>query len=131
MKEGLLYLFFGGITFFIGIDTYIFLINIYEVHELIANVVSWICGVTFSFFTTKKWVFRNDNWNAGFIIRQLGGFYLARLVTLLLQELLLYAFITRMRWNPIGIKIFTEIINIILNYLVSKFVIFSGRTKHE
>ena len=131
MKESLLYLFFGGITLFIGIGTYIFLINIYEVHELIANVVSWICGVTFSFFTTKKWVFRNDNWNAGFIIRQMGAFYLARLATLLLQELLLYVLITRMRWSPIGIKIFTEVINIILNYLISKFVIFSRRTKHE
>ena len=124
-KEGLLYLFFGGLTFFLAIAVYVILLRCFGVHELISNVVSWICGVTFSFFTTKKWVFRNNNWELGFITKQIAGFYAARLATLLLQEILLYIFITRMSWNDIGVKIVTEMINIILNYLVSKFIIFS------
>ena len=127
-REGLLYLFFGGITVFLGVVVYIVLLRGFGIHELISNVISWIAGVTFSFFTTKKWVFLDRNWQVKYVVHQMFDFYIARLVTLLLQEVLIYIFITRLRFNDVGVKIVTEFINIVLNYLVSKFIIFrSGK----
>lgn len=123
-KEGLLYLLFGGLTVLLAIFVYIILLRGFHIHELISNIISWIAGVTFSFFTTKKWVFLDSNWGLSYVFHQMLNFYIARLGTLLLQEILIYIFITRLHFNDVGIKIATEIINIILNYLVSKFIIF-------
>ena len=123
-REGLLYLLFGGLTVLLAVFVYVALLRGFGIHELISNVISWIAGVTFSFFTTKKWVFLDRNWQIKYVIRQMFDFYMARLATLLLQEVLIYIFITRMRFNDVGVKIVTEFINIVLNYLVSKFIIF-------
>lgn len=126
-REGLLYLLFGGLTFFFALAVYTILLSVFNVHELVSNAISWVCGVTFSFFTTKKWVFLNHNWKLKYVISQLISFFGARLATLFLQELLLYIFVTQLGFNAIGMKIITEIINIILNYLVSKFIIFKKK----
>lgn len=128
-REGLLYLFFGGITFLLAIGVYILFMRVFGVHELVSNVISWVCGVTFSYFTTKKWVFLDYRWAFRYVISQMGGFYMARLATLLLQEVLIYIFISCLGWHDIGVKTTTEVINIVLNYFVSKFVIFTKGEK--
>lgn len=123
-REALLYLFFGGLTFFIGIGIYVWMNTHLGINALIANIVSWIAGVTFSFFTTKRWVFRFKSKGIKTLFQQIFNFYTARLTTLGLQELLLYIFINLLGYGSTLTKICTEIINIILNYLVSKFIIF-------
>jgi len=126
-KEGILYLFFGGLTFFLSIGVYALVSEKAGVKVLVSNVISWIAGVTFSFFTTKKWVFKVEisAWNVLFM--QLVGFYAARIMTLLLQEVLLFIFINELLWNSMIVKGCTEIINIIINYLMSKFVVFKKK----
>ena len=127
-REGLLYLFCGGITFSISMGMYVLLLRVFHIHELVSNAVSWMSGVLFSFFATKKWVFVNDNWDFRFILGQIRDFIGTRIATLLLQEVLLYICIAKMGWNDVVVKIFTEMINIVLNYLVSKFLIFADGT---
>lgn len=126
-KEGILYLFFGGLTFFLAVFVYMLLNDFCGINPLIANIVSWTCGVTFSFFTTRKWVFRSCIIGLNEIIKQLIEFFGARFATLLLQECLIYIFVTRCGVNSMVVKIVTEFINIVLNYLVSKFIIFKRR----
>lgn len=128
-REGLLYLFFGGLTFFLAIGVFIVFNSIFEVSVLWSNIISWISGVTFSFFTTRKWVFRRVADSLYKTVFQMLEFVSARLLTLGLQEALLYIFVTVMGYNSILTKVLTEIINIILNYLASKFVIFRKRKR--
>lgn len=123
-KEGLLYLFFGGLTFSLAIGIYTILSQFFIIDALVSNIVSWIAGVCFSFFTTRKWVFRSEAEGIKATLAQMGEFAAARLATLILQEILLYIFITRLGCNSLFVKICTEIINIVINYLVSKFKIF-------
>lgn len=126
-KEGILYLFFGGITFFLALAVFAGLYYVIGVNVLIANGCSWIAGVTFSFFTTRLWVFQSMTKGLDLLIRQMAEFLSARLATLLLQEILLFIFVTMLGLSSMGIKIITEVINIILNYLVSKFIIFKRK----
>ncbi len=126
-KEGLLYLFFGGLTFFLTIGIYTILNQFFIIDALVSNIVSWIAGVSFSFFMTRKWVFNSKEEGMKVMLAQMREFGAARLATLILQEILLYIFITRFRCNSLFIKICTEIINITINYLVSKFLIFRKR----
>lgn len=128
-REGLLYLFFGGLTFFLAIGVFIVFNSIFEVSVLWSNIISWISGVMFSFFTTRKWVFRRVADSLYKTVFQMLEFASARLLTLGLQEALLYIFVTVMGYNSILTKVLTESINIILNYLASKFVIFRKRKR--
>lgn len=123
-KEGLLYLFFGGLTFFLAIFVYWVFTYCFNIQELVSNVISWVIGVTFSFFTTRKWVFRQKLKGAVDLAVQMASFFAARLATLLLQEILLYVFVVLFSYGSIYVKMGTEMVNIVLNYLVSKFVIF-------
>lgn len=123
-REGLLYLFFGGITFFLVILIYSILVYQCGINILVANALSWISGVVFSFFTTRKWVFLQKSLTKIETLKQLASFLEARVATLLLQEFLLFLLVTLCALNGIVIKTVTEILNIILNYLVSKFIIF-------
>ncbi len=124
-KEVLLYLFFGGLTFFLAIAVFIFLNPGAGVDPLTANIISWICGVTFSFFTTRKWVFKHETSGISRFVLQMAEFYLARTGTLLLQEVLIFIFVWILSVNSVLVKVCTEIINIVLNYIVSKWIIFT------
>lgn len=126
-KEELLYLFFGGLTFFLSIGIYTLLEQLAGLNALAANIASWIAGVTFAFFTTRKWVFKAKTRGIKDLIRQMGDFCAARIMTLALQEILLFIFITLLGFSSILIKTCTEVINIILNYIASKFIIFKNR----
>lgn len=126
-KEGLLYLFFGGLTVLLAIAVFALLYLHIGINELTANAVSWIVGVTFSFVTNRIWVFKAKTRSTAALVRQALSFYAARVGTLLLQEFLIYLFVTKLEQPGVFVKICTEAINIILNYLISKWVIFKRR----
>ena len=128
-KEGVLYLFFGGMTFCVGIGTYALFNIVFSVNVLMANALSWCAGVSFAFFTNRKWVFEADNGDRRDFWKQLYLFAGARILTLLIQEMLLYIFVTLIMLPNLPTKIITEIVNIILNYLLSKIVVFNRKLK--
>lgn len=123
-KEGILYIFFGGLTVAVAILIYALLVNAVQISPMLANAVSWICGVTFSFFTTRRFVFKSEVIDAFATMMQMLSFFGARLATLILQEILLFVFIEKYRMDSLLVKVVTEFLNIVLNYLMSKFVIF-------
>lgn len=126
-KELILYLFVGGCTVVVAISIFAYLTRVLNINPLYANAVSWVTGVLFSFFTTRRWVFQAHKNSFSVLLKQLFEFCSARALTLLLQEVLIYIFIIKLNLNSMVVKICTEIINIILNYLVSKFIIFRQR----
>lgn len=123
-KEILLYLFFGGLTFVISVTTYIFFDVTCKLNELLANVFSWIIAVTFAYITNQNYVFKAYKSNMKLAFRQMWNFFCARILTLVLEELIIYIFITCMHYNSIIIKITAQIVVIIANYFLSKWYIF-------
>jgi putative flippase GtrA len=126
-REGILYLFFGELTFFLAVLVYFVADTLLGIDPLAANIISWISGVTFSFFTTRKWVFCSETSGIRKLLGQMAVFAGARIATLLLQEVLIFIFVTRLKFISILVKLATEVINIILNYLASKFLIFKKK----
>lgn len=120
----MLYLFFGGLAFVLSVASYIFLNLWMGINELIANVLSWTITVFFAFFTNRVWVFRTETSGMKEFVKQMGSFYVGRVVTLIVEELILLIFITWLGWSSVLIKISAQIIVIILNYFISKIWIF-------
>ena len=125
-KEPLLYLFFGGLTTLISIFVFWLFNSPLGLNELVANLISRLLAVLFAFLTNKTWVFQSGGQEKGFLSLML-SFYAGRLVTLGVEELLLLVFITWLGFNSMAVKIAAQIVVIVLNYVISKLLVFRDK----
>jgi putative flippase GtrA len=123
-KEVLLYLFFGVLTTVVSIVTYAVFNIVFGINELIANVLSWILAVLFAFFTNRIWVFSAPTKTTMEFFKQMATFASGRLVTLAIEEIILLVFITILHFNSLVVKIVAQVVVIVLNYVISKLVVF-------
>lgn len=123
-KEALLYLFFGGLSFLLNTILYYITTDILSIDIIIANIVTWIIVVSFCFFTNRTFVF-NDRSKP--ILKQITYFYAARIITLLIENAILFIFIKKLELNNMIVKITAQIIIIIINYIFSKLIIFNKK----
>ena len=123
-KEVLLYLFFGGIAFFLNIFLYILFNGLWGINELIANVFCWVICVLFQFFTNRTWVFSSTTETVAAFFKQMASFFAGRLFTLAVEEIILAVFITWLSLNSMVVKLVAQVIVIVLNYVLSKLWVF-------
>ncbi len=124
-KEVIMYLIFGVLTTVIALASYYILtatiLNAENAVELqIANIISWIAGVLFAFFTNKKFVFESKN-NAKVEFPKFVG---ARIVTLLMDMLVMFVGVTLLTLNHKIMKLLAQVIVIVSNYIFSKLFVF-------
>ena len=112
----------GFLAFFFGGDNLV---------QTLAQTVSWVLSVAFAFFTNRAFVFKDPSRGA-MMLAKLGSFYLSRLFTGLVFEILGFALINAAihaanpDFDPNGIiaKAVTSVAVIVVNYFFSKFLIF-------
>ena len=122
-QEILRYVFFGCFTTVVSIGSFILFEGIFHIHELIANVLSWICAVGFAYGTNRRWVFCSKATGKA-LWAEACGFYGGRLLTLGIEEGLLLVFVTWLGCNSTVIKLAAQFIVLTVNYILSKFLIF-------
>lgn len=125
-KEIINYLIFGVLTTIVSLLTYYLLVftildpnNAIELQ--IANIISWITCVTFAYITNRKYVFNSKDKN---ITKEIIKFYSSRLTTLFLDMTIMFIFVTKLELNDKIIKIIVQVLIIILNYILSKLLVF-------
>lgn len=123
-REMILYLLFGGITFFLNIGLFAGISYFTNINELIINIFCWIVCVSFQFITNRTWVFVSHVNSVLEFIKQIISFFSGRLFTLLVEEIILAVFITYLGFCPMIVKLIGQIIVIILNYAISKLIVF-------
>lgn len=123
-KEILLYLFFGGLTFLVSVISYAFFNIQIGWNALVANIGSWILAVAFAYITNGIWVFDSNASTAADFIKEITSFIGGRVVTLVIEELILFIFITNLGMNSMLVKIVAQVIVIVLNYVISKLIVF-------
>lgn len=128
-KQFLLYALFGGLTFVVSVVSFGFFCTLLTFNELISNLLSWILAVSFAFFTNRIWVFQSPTNTSREFFQQLLKFFSSRLATLGVEEIILLLFVTIMHLPNMLVKIAAQIIVIILNYILSKKVIFTSKAK--
>ena len=117
-KEILLYLFFGVVTTAVSIVSFVFF-EYLKIDALVANVLSWILAVFVAFISELKTRF----------VKKALKFYVARLFTLLVEELLLWVFIKFLHFDSLLVKCIAQIVIIVLNYVISRIYVFSTNKK--
>lgn len=127
-EEKWMYLLFGGLTTVISIATKLLLFYLVPGEpkwESTAGVVfSWICAVTFAFFTNKKYVFKNETKTRGEFWKVFASFYGARLATLGMEEIIFLVCCDWLGMNKSIITFASQVLIFVANYVLSKIFVF-------
>lgn len=126
-KETILYLVFGGLTTLINIVTYWLLTKPLGIDFMVSNAIAWVVSVLFAFVTNKLFVFESKGLNAALVAKELVLFVGARLFSGALDMGIMYLFIDILHFNDLLIKVLSNIIVIIVNYVLSKLIIFKKK----
>lgn len=116
------YLFFGGLTTLINIGVFDWLNH--SMNYQIANVLAWLASVIFAFVTNKLWVFNSKSMAWKTFLWETLTFFFFRLLSLVVDQLIMYVGISLLSGNPLIVKIIDNVIVVILNYFFSKWIIF-------
>ena len=128
-KEIINYLIVGGLTtvvsmaFFYG-STWTFLDGNNAIELQIANVISWIGAVVFSYFANRIFVFESKEQN---ILKEFFAFISSRLLTLLLDMGTMFVLSTLLQINYNISKIVAMVIVTVGNYVIGKFLVFKKK----
>ena len=130
-REQGLYLIFGGLTTVIDWVISFGLYYLWKdamqatpalVH--VADVIAWVAAVLFAFVTNRTFVFESKQKGFLPIARELTTFAGGRVFTLLLQEAIMAVFVTWLGLNVYLFRIIAAVLVIILNYIISKLLVF-------
>ena len=122
-KELTNYIIFGILTTIINIAIYLFLTSLFHINYIISNIIAWVLSVIFAYVTNRKLVFESENNN---IFKERFLFYSSRILTVIIDTALMILFIDILSFENTFSKIVVAIIVIILNYLLSKILVFNN-----
>ncbi len=130
-EEKWLYLVFGCLTTLISIVTKLALFYLVPGEpkwESTAGVVfSWICAVTFAFFTNKKYVFKNETKTREEFWKVFASFYGARVATLIMEEVIFVVCCDILGINKSLITFLSQVLIFVANYVLSKLFVFRNK----
>jgi len=132
-KEAILYLIFGGFTVIISLLTYIMFVEM-GINTSISNILSWICSVFFAFIVNKWFVFSCRSLEPRIVAKELSSFFGARILTGVMAFLMFPLLVNIgfggmfMGTEDFLAKIITSGVEIVLNWIFSKYAIFTNKT---
>lgn len=118
---------FGIFTTLVNIITYSLCYNGAGISNTVSNIFAWIFAVTFAYLTNKVWVFESKSWKKEVLKKEIVAFISCRLATGVMDLLIMYICVDIMNWHAMLMKIISNVLVIILNYIFSKLVIFRKR----
>ncbi len=127
------YLVIGVLTTLVSLATkYVLLFTFLDaknpIELQISVVLSWILSVLFAYVTNRSFVFQSKSKK---IFHEISLFVSSRVVTLLMESFLLWLFITHLKQDGNIQVIFwtlvAQVVVIVGNYLLSKFIVFSKK----
>lgn len=122
-REVFFYLVFGVLTTVVNIISFAILSRMFGIGTVVSNVIAWFLSVLFAYVTNRRWVFLSTGGN---VFREMLVFFSGRLCTGVLDTLVMFITVDLLGWNDLMMKILSNIIVIILNYIISKFFVFKG-----
>lgn len=131
-EEQINYLIVGGLTTIVGVGSKLLLLftildQTNGLQLQIAEIISWILAVLFAYITNRIFVFKSKVKGKN-QVREALNFVKGRVFTQLIQMFIMWFFVTLLKLNSnIWVIIFTlicQVMQIILNYVISKLLVF-------
>lgn len=129
-KEGMRYLVFGGFTTVVNIIVFYICQSGFKLSTIISNIIAWIIAVFFAYITNKWCVFYSEAEDIKALFKEISSFFGARVFTLVIETIFLKITIDLIGMNSILMKIISNIIVIVLNFIFSKLFIFKNKSEN-
>lgn len=131
-EELIKYGIFGVLTTIVSWGTYAIFVKL-GIEINCSNILSWVCGVTFAFITNKWFVFKSKTFDKKILFKEITTFLSSRIGTGIIA-IVLFPILYNMGMNGefLGTdgflaKITTSVIEIILNWVLSKYLVFNKK----
>ena len=126
-KEMILYLVFGGLTTLINIIVYTVCTRWLGFGTLLSNALALTVSILFAYITNKLFVFESKTDTVKEVFREFFSFIACRLGTGALDMIFMFVSVDILKFYDVVMKILSNIIVIVLNYVFSKLVIFAKK----
>lgn len=126
-KEAVLYLIFGGLTTLINIVAYTVCAHIFYMDTVDSTSVAWVIAVIFAYVTNKMFVFESKTNTFAALLKECISFLGCRVATGVMDIGIMYLSVDILHFNDVFMKIFSNVLVVILNYVFSKLFIFSKK----
>lgn len=125
-KEWILYIFFGGLTTLVNWGAYWVLADFLSVPYLWATAIAQLAAILFAYLTNRKWVFESKVTGFRGIALEMAKFFGCRGASFFLDLGCMYAGVELLHWNDKLMKLLSNVIVILVNYVLSKIFVFRG-----
>jgi len=122
-REVISYLVFGILTTVVSLGSYALFLHL-GIGLVLSNTLSTLLAILFAYVTNKIWVFRALNFGFSAIIIEFIKFLSSRFLTYIVDTIILVFLVELLLIDPMTSKIFTSIVVVILNYVLSKKAVF-------
>lgn len=126
-RSFVLYVFFGVCTTIINIAAYTLCARVFGMGTVSANVTAWIAAVAAAYITNKIWVFESRAWTTKAVIYEIVTFAACRATTGAMDVAIMYVSVDLLGFQDIMMKVISNALVIVLNFLFSKLVIFKRK----
>ena len=126
-KEAIDYLFWGGVAFVLSMVLFYLFANVMQIYEQVANILSWIICVIFTYMTNRIFVFQSKVKGIKNVFNEFKDFVTARLLTLVMENVILFVMIDLLTIHNMIAKLAGQFVVIVTNYILSKLWIFKKK----
>ncbi|WP_125545513.1 GtrA family protein [Levilactobacillus lindianensis] len=118
------YLLFGAVSVVVNIVLFYLFYHTLGIEYQVANFIDWLISVQVSFWLDRQFVFMHKSDKP---IKEMGTFYMTRIITFLIETVLLWFGVSVLSGNKTIVKVIGHIIALVLNFFVSKKLVFKNQ----
>jgi putative flippase GtrA len=121
------YIFFGVLTTGVHFIVSSVCHYAFSLHADTSTDIAWVVAVIFAYLTNKPFVFKSNDWSIKTVAPEFLKFAGGRIVSGLLVRECMRLTVDERGWNFILMYIVTSVLNIVLNYIASKLIVFTKK----
>ena len=126
-RELISYVFWGVMTTAVNYVTYTLLTEVLHIYYLTSTIIAWAVSVLFAYFVNKLFVFQSRDWAWQVALRELWQMVASRLFSLGLEMAIMWFFVDTLHCHHLVVKLAANVVVVIVNYVLSKFIIFKKK----
>ena len=123
-KDIVLYLFFGVCTTLVNVIAYWICAYPLDINTMTSTIIAWVLAVLFAYITNRNWVFQSEAHTSKDILKEIISFFGCRFATGIVDWVCMFIFVQLFCLNDIFVKVATNVLVVVLNYVASKIIIF-------
>lgn len=123
-REIFFYGIFGILTTLVNYLSYLVFAKGIHLSVMVANAMAFFLAILFAYVTNRQWVFESHAHTFRSRVREAIEFFVARILGFVLDMAIMYLLVKELGYNDWIVKGLANGIVIVMNYLVSKYIVF-------